>query len=191
MRYSEDHKARTHEKIVDEAARRFRRDGVGATGLQPLMKALGLTHGGFYAHFKSKGELVESALRRAADQLKDASSRAFESDRPLRSFITGYLSSSHRNEPGEGCPLPTMSAELGQRGEASATTDQLIRNRLAAIENCMEGNQATDESVLLLSAAVGALVLSRSAQDPELSGQLLKTTRRMLIERYDSGDPAS
>ncbi|MGQ7275752.1 TetR/AcrR family transcriptional regulator [Marinobacter sp. V034] len=191
MRYSEDHKARTHEKIVDEAARRFRRDGVGATGLQPLMKALGLTHGGFYAHFKSKGELVESALRRAADQLKDASARAFESDRPLKAFITGYLSSSHRNEPGEGCPLPTMSAELGQRGESSATTDQLILNRLAAIENNMVGDASKDESVLLLSAAVGALVLSRSAHDPELSDRLLKTTRRLLIERYDPDDTAS
>ena len=63
MRYSEDHKAQTHQRIIEEAARLFRRDGVGATGLQPLMKTLGLTHGGFYAHFKSKDELVETALR--------------------------------------------------------------------------------------------------------------------------------
>ena len=69
MRYSEDHKAKTHQLILDEAARRFRRDGVGATGLQPLMKALGLTHGGFYAHFKSKDDLVEKALRHAFDNL--------------------------------------------------------------------------------------------------------------------------
>ena len=59
MRYSEDHKAKTHQRIVNEAALRFRRDGVLATGLQPLMKALGLTHGGFYAHFKSKGRLYD------------------------------------------------------------------------------------------------------------------------------------
>ena len=69
MRYSEDHKAKTHQRIVDEAALRFRRDGVLATGLQPLMKALGLTHGGFYAHFKSKDDLVEQALQQSADQL--------------------------------------------------------------------------------------------------------------------------
>ncbi|WP_163086748.1 TetR/AcrR family transcriptional regulator, partial [Acinetobacter baumannii] len=53
MRYPEDHKQKTRRRIVEEAARLFRQDGVGATGLQPLMKALGLTHGGFYAHFKS------------------------------------------------------------------------------------------------------------------------------------------
>ena len=62
MRYSQDHKAHTHQRIIEEASIRFRRDGIGATGLQPLMKALGLTHGGFYAHFSSKDELVEKAL---------------------------------------------------------------------------------------------------------------------------------
>ena len=61
MRYSQHHKAQTHQRIIEEASTRFRRDGIGATGLQPLMKALGLTHGGFYAHFASKdcsGQLI-------------------------------------------------------------------------------------------------------------------------------------
>ena len=57
MRYSPDHKAQTHQRIIKEASARFRKDGIGGTGLQPLMKALGLTHGGFYSHFKSKEEL--------------------------------------------------------------------------------------------------------------------------------------
>jgi AcrR family transcriptional regulator len=65
MRYSQDHKAQTHQRIIKEASARFRKDGIGATGLQPLMKALGLTHGGFYSHFKSKDELVEKALQEA------------------------------------------------------------------------------------------------------------------------------
>ena len=59
MRYSQGHKAQTHKRIIKEASGLFRRDGIGATGLQPLMKSLGLTHGGFYAHFSSKTELVE------------------------------------------------------------------------------------------------------------------------------------
>ena len=75
MRYSQDHKAQTHQRIIKEASVRFRRDGIGATGLQPLMKALDLTHGGFYAHFKSKDELVEKALQagRLAHAFKGAS----------------------------------------------------------------------------------------------------------------------
>ncbi|ATH80933.1 TetR family transcriptional regulator [Ectopseudomonas mendocina] len=184
MRYSEDHKAKTHQRIIDEAALRFRRDGIGATGLQPLMKALGLTHGGFYAHFKSKDDLVETALRHAAEELTATSEAlAKDAEEPLTRFIASYLSSAHRANPGAGCPLPTMSAELGQRGEASEITDALIRDRLALIEESLPGDDAAEQSVLLLSAMVGALLLSRSVKDPELSDRLLKTTRRRLIEQ--------
>ncbi|MGA4322660.1 TetR/AcrR family transcriptional regulator [Ectopseudomonas hydrolytica] len=184
MRYSEDHKAKTHQRIIDEAALRFRRDGIGATGLQPLMKALGLTHGGFYAHFKSKDDLVETALRHAAEELTATSEAlAKDAEEPLTRFIASYLSSAHRANPGAGCPLPTMSAELGQRGEASEITDALIRDRLALIEENLPGDDAVEQSVLLLSAMVGALLLSRSVKDPELSDRLLKTTRRRLIEQ--------
>ncbi|MNF49104.1 HTH-type transcriptional regulator AcrR [compost metagenome] len=183
MRYSEDHKAQTHQRIIDEAARLFRRDGVGATGLQPLMKTLGLTHGGFYAHFKSKDELVETALRHSAEKLTAVTTEMANSDKPLTSLISGYLSSAHRANPGDGCPLPTMSAELGQRGAPSPVTDELIRDRLKAIEAGLSVEHADEQSVLILSAMVGALLLSRSVSDPELSDRLLKTTRRLLIEQ--------
>ncbi|MGH8355226.1 MAG: TetR/AcrR family transcriptional regulator, partial [Pseudomonas sp.] len=183
MRYSEDHKAHTHRRIIEEAAERFRRDGVGATGLQPLMKALGLTHGGFYAHFKSKDELVEEALRAAADKLKASSTELFAGADPLPSFIESYLSERHRANPGAGCPLPTMSAELGQRGQASPVTDEVVRDRLAAIEGALPGPDAADASVAMLATLVGALVLSRSVADPELSDRILATARRWLKQQ--------
>ncbi|MGY8832591.1 MAG: TetR/AcrR family transcriptional regulator [Pseudomonadales bacterium] len=189
MRYSEDHKAQTHQRIIEEAARLFRRDGVGATGLQPLMKTLGLTHGGFYAHFKSKDELVETALRHSADKLTAVTNEMANGDKPLTHLISGYLSSAHRANPGDGCPLPTMSAELGQRGAPSPVTDELIRDRLQAIEAGLSVEHADEQSVLILSAMVGALLLSRSVSDPELSDRLLKTTRRLLIEQ-NTGDAA-
>jgi TetR/AcrR family transcriptional repressor of nem operon len=70
MRYSQDHKAQTHQRIIKAGfCSAFASDGIGATGLQPLMKALGLTHGGFYSHFKSKDELVEKALQEAGNQV--------------------------------------------------------------------------------------------------------------------------
>jgi AcrR family transcriptional regulator len=191
MRYSEDHKAQTHQRIIEEAARLFRRDGVGATGLQPLMKTLSLTHGGFYAHFKSKDELVETALRHSADKLTAVTNEMANSDKPLTRLISGYLSSSHRANPGDGCPLPTMSAELGQRGAPSPVTDELIRDRLHAIEAGLHGEHADQQSVLILSAMVGALLLSRSVSDPELSDRLLKTTRRLLIEQNTGATPAT
>lgn len=185
MRYSEEHKAQTHQRIIEEAARLFRQDGVGATGLQPLMKSLGLTHGGFYAHFKSKDALVETALRHIADQLDASTAELNHSAAPLRGLIAAYLSSRHRAEPGAGCPLPTMSAELGQRGEPSAITDDIVRNRLATIEAGLPADEAGDQAVLTLSAMVGALLLSRSVKDPELSDRILKTTRARLISQLE------
>lgn len=183
MRYSDDHKAKTRQRIIEEAAHLFRRDGVGATGLQPLMKTLGLTHGGFYAHFKSKDELVETALAHSAEQLNASTEHVFASEAPLATFIRSYLSTAHCANPGEGCPLPTMSAELGQRGQASPVTDQIVRNRLAAIEACLPGENAAEESIAMLSTMIGALVLARSVSDPDLSQRLLKTARQQLLNQ--------
>ena len=118
MRYPEDHKQKTRRRIVEEAARLFRQDGVGATGLQPLMKALGLTHGGFYAHFKSKDDLVETALRHAAAQLDEITAPLAEAERPLALLIEQYLSPRHRDNPGADArcrPCRRNSASAARR----------------------------------------------------------------------------
>ncbi|MEO4049432.1 TetR/AcrR family transcriptional regulator [Pseudomonas sp. CAU 1711] len=182
MRYPEDHKAKTYQRILDEAALRFRRDGVLATGLQPLMKALGLTHGGFYAHFKSKDDLVEKALQQSIDQLQGSIAEIESSPRPLQAFIGRYLSDAHRAAPGAGCPLPTISAELGQHGQPSPITDKVVRERLELIASNLRGDNAEAESALVLSALIGALVLSRSVADEELAKRLLADTRQQLME---------
>ncbi|WP_105104061.1 TetR/AcrR family transcriptional regulator [Microbulbifer pacificus] len=187
MRYSKEHKAETRLRIVDEASRRFRRDGIGATGLQVLMKALGLTHGGFYAHFKSKDDLVETALQRAVEERDEVVDTYMEADAPLQTLIEQYLSAAHRKHPEQGCPLPTMAAELGQRGAPSATTDQLVKKRLEQIATGLGGDEDADErSVLMLSAMVGALQLSRSVKSKRLSDSILQTTGRLLKEMADS-----
>lgn len=180
MRYAQDHKAQTHQRILTEAAARFRRDGIGATGLQPLMKALGLTHGGFYAHFKSKDDLVEKALRCAVDESRERTTPVFAEENPLEKYIDFYLSEGHRSNPDKGCPLPTMSAELGQRGQPSPITDELILARLASLKNTLSGPDAEAQSIMMMSTMVGALMLSRSVQDPELSDRILATARECL-----------
>ena len=186
MRYSEDHKAKTHQMILEEAARRFRRDGVGATGLQPLMKALGLTHGGFYAHFKSKDELVEKALQHATDNLRASLAMHLGEDAPASALINTYLSPEHRSNPDRGCPLPTMSAEMGQRGQASSITDKVVTDRLANLAGKLAGDDAEEQSVLVLSALVGALLLSRSVSDEALSDRLLNTARKQLNQLVEN-----
>ena len=179
MRYSQEHKARTHQRIIKEAASRFRRDGIGATGLQPLMRALGLTHGGFYAHFRSKNELVERALQEAAGELNSHCEDLFSGSEPLPTFIDSYLSEWHRSTPEQGCPLTTMSCELGQRRAPCAITDNIINTRLEQISEVL-GPKDSTKSLVILATLVGALILSRSAKDQDLAINILSTTRRYL-----------
>ncbi|CAI8877803.1 TetR/AcrR family transcriptional regulator, transcriptional repressor for nem operon [Pseudomonas sp. IT-P253] len=180
MRYSQDHKAQTHQRIIKEASVRFRRDGIGATGLQPLMKSLGLTHGGFYSHFKSKDELVEKALQAAGDEVDSVCAELFAQERPLEAFINAYLSEWHQTSPHEGCPLPTMSSELGMRGQPSPTSDVVLNARLRQIQGTLEGENTEERSIFFMSALVGALLLSRSVENPELARQILDVTRIFL-----------
>lgn len=180
MRYSQNHKAQTHQRIIKEASVRFRRDGIGATGLQPLMKALNLTHGGFYAHFKSKDELVEKALQAAATELDAHCEMLFSQERPLEAFIDSYLSEWHHTSPDQGCPLPTMSSELGQRGQQSPTTDTVLDARLKQIETALASPSADEQSLVIMSTLVGALVLARSVENPELATRILDVVRESL-----------
>lgn len=185
MRYSRDHKTQTHLRIIKEAAARFRRDGIGATGLQPLMKALGLTHGGFYSHFKSKEELVEKALQAASEELAAHCAVLFAEDFPLEAFIDDYLSERHRTSPDQGCPLPTMSSELGLRGQPSPTTDTMLIERLGQVANTLDGDDANERSIVIMSTLIGAVMLSRSIKNPELAQRILDVTRNHFKQPRD------
>lgn len=190
MRYSQDHKAQTHQRIIKEASVRFRRDGIGATGLQPLMKALNLTHGGFYAHFKSKDELVEKALQSAAADLDAHCEMLFSQERPLEAFIDSYLSEWHLTSPDQGCPLPTMSSEMGLRGQHSATTDAVLAARVGQIETALNDGQGDAQGLVMMSTLVGALVLARSVEDPALALRIMDVVRESLKTRIAETEKA-
>lgn len=193
MRYSSNHKAETRQRIIGEAARRFRKHGIEGTGLVPLMKALGLTHGGFYAHFESKDALVQASLEAAAEQTLErwqAAPAAVPAaapelaapagDEPVRAVIDDYLSARHRDEPGEGCPLPTLAAELGLRGQPSATTDAMIAQMTALLADCRLAAGPGDGGIVALAAMVGALTLARAVSDRAASDGILAAVRAAL-----------
>ncbi|NIA52799.1 TetR/AcrR family transcriptional regulator [Massilia sp. TW-1] len=195
MRYSSNHKAETRQRIIGEAARRFRKHGIEGTGLVPLMKALGLTHGGFYAHFESKDALVQASLEAAAEQTLErwqappaAAPTAVPmpepatpaGDEPVRAVIDDYLSTRHRDEPGEGCPLPTLAAELGLRGQPSATADAMIEHMTALLADCRLAAGPGDGGIVALAAMVGALTLARAVSDRAASDGILATVRAAL-----------
>src|SRR5690349_7810605 len=119
MRYSREHKQETHTRIVKKASVRLRERGAHGIGVADLMKEAGLTHGGFYAHFDSREALVVEAFEYAMDR-SIARWRQQSTDTPpderLASIVNAYLSPQHRDNPGHGCAMPALGAEIAREG---------------------------------------------------------------------------
>lgn len=182
MRYSIHHKETTRRRIVDEASHRLRKDGIEGTGLAPLMQAVGLTHGAFYAHFASKQALVEAALDEAISQTLDHWPEPHDAAQ-LHDFVDGYLSAAHRDNAADGCPLPSLSAELGLRGMPSPSTDALVERFAGRLEPSSlnsEGGKDEERGLAALAALVGALSLARAVADPALSDRILQAVHAAL-----------
>src|ERR1700676_4668653 len=97
MRHSKAEKAKTHERIVAIAAKKFREEGLTGIGIADLMKEAGLTVGGFYKHFKSRDALVAEAIGSAPDMWKDRidASAAGGPRITYESLVDDYLSEAH------------------------------------------------------------------------------------------------
>ena len=121
MRVSREQMAENRERILETAATLFRERGFDGVGVADVMKAVGLTHGGFYGHFSSKDDLAAQALGRAfgnANQwLEEA--KAAEPAAPLQGIAGRYLSPLHRDDPGHGCPVAALGSDIARQGEAS------------------------------------------------------------------------
>src|SRR5215475_127994 len=111
------HKEATHERIVDVAARALRRNGYAGVGVAEVMKEAGLTHGGFYAHFDSREALVIEAFAYAMDRSMEhwrKQSDQVAPEKQLAQIVETYLSALHRDNPGHGCSIPALGAEIAR-----------------------------------------------------------------------------
>ena len=155
--------------------------------LADLMQAAGLTHGGFYSHFRSKDALVAEAIAVTLAQSGQRLERwgaASGRKRPLDAVIDNYLSVGHRNKPGIGCPLPTLGAEIARGSPAArdALTAEL-KGFIAGIDRIAARSGARNRQAAamgVLSGIVGAMVLARAVSDGKRSDQILALTRRFL-----------
>src|ERR1700733_9855823 len=117
MRYQPKHKAEIHQKIVKDASRRVRAEGLGGAGVAAVMRDTGLTHGGFYKHFESKDELLVESLSESFREMADYLVQAAEQSEPgsaWRSIVKTYLSPEHCDHAEWGCPLAALGSELAR-----------------------------------------------------------------------------
>jgi len=175
-----DRKAATRAAIIDLAAARLRTEGLAGNGVQRLMRDLGLTHGGFYAHFPSKEALEIAALEaamaeRAGRITPTADSLPLAERRKLRA--RSYLSRSHRDHPETGCPLAALLSEAPRAAPALRGSFQAM---LAAAVTGRDNSQDAappSEELALLALAAGGLALARAVPDAALSDAILAACR--------------
>jgi TetR/AcrR family transcriptional regulator, transcriptional repressor for nem operon len=181
MRKSREEAARTRERIVTAAAREFREHGIVATGLNDLMKAAGLTHGGFYKHFESKDQLVAEACAEAVEAIIENVRIAAEAGMPV---AEAYLSTGQRDNPAAGCPLAALGSELGRSDETTRAVATEGFLKLVEITAGQFGKakpaDARRRALVAVSTMIGALTMSRMVADPELSAEILEEARRSL-----------
>ncbi len=187
MRVSRTQAEENHQTVINEAGRLFRSHGFDGIGLADLMKAAGLTHGGFYRQFRSKEDLAVQASGRALDQSAEAWSRivAKAAGNPFAALIRHYLSERHRDRVGEGCAFVALAADAARSGPALRQTFEAgVAAHLDVLDDVSPGKSgkaARDRSIATLSTMVGALLLSRAVDDKALSKRFLDVAAKELI----------
>jgi TetR/AcrR family transcriptional repressor of nem operon len=148
-----------------------------------IMKEAGLTPGGFYAHFASKEALFAEAMIAALDTrkgLRAAKSTTPSATDPLGLLIKGYLSRTHRDTVGEGCPLPAVTSDVSRKSDLTRETyERQFLRYLNEIESLLPENSETarERALAILAQCVGGLMLARAVKNEKLSDQILKSCR--------------
>lgn len=192
MKVSREQMERNRRRILSEAARLFSERGFAAVTVSDVMKASGQTHGGFYGHFASKDDLIAATV-----------SDALRKDRGLAdvdAWTDVYLSPSHRQNPGRGCPTASLAGLLRhETSEARAAMAEGLDAHLRRLADSLPGPSAGERRRAAIgrwAAMVGAVVLSRSVGDSPLADEVLAETRAWIgrdaaqaaVERKGSAD---
>jgi TetR/AcrR family transcriptional repressor of nem operon len=189
MRKSKHEAAATRQRIIKAAAAAFRENGIAGTGLSDLMAAAGLTHGGFYRHFDSKDQIVAEACTAAAESLVEqlaASASGKSRQRRLKTIVENYLSTAHRDDPADGCPLAALGSEMARGDERTraAATQALLK--LVGVVASQFGKTRPDvarrRALVAAATMIGALTMSRMVTDSELSADILREAREQLAD---------
>ena len=177
MRKSREEAAETRTRIVRAAARKFREQGIVATGLADLMKAAGLTHGGFYKHFASKDQLVAEATTAALDTVLEE----MAAHPTTSAAVAAYLSARHRDNPASGCPLVALGGELARSDKKARAAATVGLVRLVDILAGEAGTADARRRALVAAATmIGAVTMARVVTDPGLSGEILRAAEKSL-----------
>jgi TetR/AcrR family transcriptional regulator, transcriptional repressor for nem operon len=191
MRYSVQHKAKTHDRVLKKAAEQMRRRGVQGTGIASLMGKVGLTHGGFYAHFPNKNALIAEAtgpmLEEGVAEVIAAAEAAPDGKKVL-AIINTYLSPLHRDSR-EVCPVSGLAGEMARQSERVRNAyTHAIEDRLKLIARFFPGaneQKRRDRARLMMSGMAGTMMIAKAITDRETSDRFLKQAREFYASVFE------
>ena len=187
MRVSRAEAAENRERIIEVAAKLFRERGFDGIGVAELMKAAGLTHGGFYGNFASKEDLIVQACTRALEGSVNTLQKAVDRGGKdvMSEIASAYLSPAHRDRPGEGCALAALGAEAARHDSPlRGAFTQGVQSVVDMMTRLLPGKskRAKRERALAIYASmVGAIVLARAVDDAELPNEVLRSVLASII----------
>ena len=192
MRYSAQHKAKTHERVLKKAAEQMRRHGVQGTGIASLMGKVGLTHGGFYAHFPDKNALIAEATGPMLEEgvaMVIAAAEAAPAGRKIRAIVNTYLSREHRDSP-QSCPVSGLAGEMARLPESvrSAYT-RAFEDRLKLIARFFPGaseRERQDKARLMMSGMAGTMMIAKTITDRDASDRFLEQARDFYASAFEA-----
>jgi TetR/AcrR family transcriptional regulator, transcriptional repressor for nem operon len=191
VRYGPEHKLEIHRKIVKDASRRVRAEGLNGAAVSAVMKDAGLTHGGFYKHFGSKDDLLLESLREGFREIEDTLAHAAE-ESPLgeawKEIVKTYLSLELCEHAERGCPLAALSPDL-------ARADKRIKPQIVAelvnyktrMLPFMPGQRTADKErafFVIFSTMIGAVEIARILPDRAMREKVLAGTRDFLLRSF-------
>ena len=191
MRYQSGHKVEVHKKIVKDASRRVRAEGVNGAAVAAVMQDAGLTHGGFYKHFGSKDDLLVESLGEAFREISDTLVRAAQASPPggaWEAIVKTYLRPEMCERPERGCPLPALGPEL-------ARVDNRMKPRIVAelvnyknrMLPFMPGRRTGDKErafFAIFSTMIGAIEIARLLPEPAMRDKVLGSARDFLLRSF-------
>jgi TetR/AcrR family transcriptional regulator, transcriptional repressor for nem operon len=180
MRRSRSDAAETRERIVSTASKMFLEKGLESVGMRDIMAAVGMTAGGFYRHFESKGQLIAEANEAAFDRLMEmfetqtAGKSAAEA---LNVIVSRYLNQSQTEGDTHLCPLSMNGGELSHcepQVRAIALNGyqrmvQMVADRITHVKKA----EALAIAGGVVSTMVGAVTLAHLAPNKAAAGAIL------------------
>ena len=180
MRKSNKEAAETRRAIVTAAADHIRRTGITETSLAEIMAGAGLTHGGFYKHFRNREQLIAEALVTAGEDAAGLLSEV-RAEKDLNAAFELYLSPEHRDAATPTCPMGALGSEAARAsGEIRAAAAAVIEEMVQTLAEDPASEEARGEAMVDYATLIGAITLARVVSGTALSDEILNRARKRL-----------